>query len=105
MAGSNRIAFPYSCFHFHSTQWNFPAPQVLTRSGFTDATQLMDAIRDRIIEVLKSDASLTNADLDEIKQLNEPVIKDAALAKQEGLVTEVKYILFPQDAVIINIDY
>jgi hypothetical protein len=41
----------------------------------------------------------------EIKQLNEPVIKDAAFAKQKGLVTEVKYIPFPQDAVIINIDY
>jgi len=105
MAGSNRIAFPHSTFHFHSTAWSINAAQVMTRSQFTDVTQLMDTTRDRIIEVLKSDASLTDSDLDEIKQLNEPVVKDAAFAKQKGLVTEVKYVPFPQDAVIINIDY
>ena len=81
MAGRHRIAFPHSIFHFHSTAWSISAAQVMTRSQFTDVTQLMDTTRDRIIEVLKSDASFTDADLDEIKQLNEPVVKDAAFAK------------------------
>lgn len=105
LAGKNRIAFPHSSFHFHSTQWNIPTAQQLTRSQFTDVTQIMDAARDHILEILKSDALFTDANLDEIKQLNEPVVKDAAFAKLKGLVTEVKYIPFPQDAMILNIDY
>ena len=108
MAGANRIAFPQSFFHFHSTQYTIGgsgSSQVMIRSQFTDLTQLMDAIRDRILDILKSDASLTDADLDEIKQLNEPVVKDAAFAKQKGIATEVKYVAIPQDAMVINIDY
>jgi ATP-dependent Clp protease, protease subunit len=105
LAGKKRIAFPHSFFHFHSFEWNYSAPHNMTRLEFADHTQLLDAARNRTVQVLKEDAAFTDAAFDEIKNLNEPVIKDATFAKEEGIVQEINYVAFPDDMAIFNVDY
>jgi ATP-dependent Clp protease protease subunit len=105
LAGKRRIALPHSRFHFHDFEWNYPAAHNLTRSEYQDHTQLLNSFRDAVFELLKENTSLSDSDLQELKLLNVPTIKDATFAKEKGIVHEVDFFPIPEEMNIINIDY
>jgi ATP-dependent Clp protease, protease subunit len=105
LAGKQRIAFPNSIFHFHDYEWNYPAAHNLTRLEYMDHTQILESGRQTTFKILKENTSLTDSDLKELKLLDVPLIKDAGFAKEKGIVQEVKYITFPEEMNIFNVDY
>jgi ATP-dependent Clp protease protease subunit len=105
MAGKKRIALPHSRFHFHDYEYNYPAAHNLTRLEYVDHTRYLDSSRERTFEILKENTSFTDEDFKELKLLVEPVIKDAAFAKAKGIVHEVQYLPFPEEMIIVNVDY
>ncbi|MCU1301585.1 MAG: peptidase ClpP [Candidatus Sulfotelmatobacter sp.] len=105
MAGKRRIALPHSRFHFHDFEWNYPAAHNLTRLEYQDHTQLLNSGRETTLEVLKENTSLTDKDFEQLKLFEVPIIKDAAFAKEKGIIHEINYVAIPEEMNIFNIDY
>jgi ATP-dependent Clp protease protease subunit len=106
LAGKKRVALPHSQFHFHDFEWNYPAAHNLTRLEYVDHTQILDSARQHTLELLKENTSLTDNDFETLKLLEVPLIKDAAFAKEKGIVHEVNYLAFSKDVLLIlNVDY
>ena len=105
LAGKIRIALPETRFHFHDFEWNYAAAHNLTRLEYQDHTQLLNSGRDGVFELLKENTAITDSDLKELKLLEVPVIKDAAFAKERGIVHEVNYLSIPSEVNIFNVDY
>ncbi len=105
LAGKIRIALPHSLFHFHDYEMNYPAAHNLTRLEYQDHTQTLNAIRDATFKLLKENTALTDDDFKQLQLLSVPTIKDAAFAKERGIVHEVKDFPVPQDGIIVNVDY
>jgi ATP-dependent Clp protease, protease subunit len=105
MAGKRRIAVPHSLFHFHDYEWNYPAAHNLTRLEYQDHTQLLNCSRETTFNVLKENSSLMDSDLQEMKLLDIPIIKNAAFAKEKGIVHEVNYVAISEEINIFNVDY
>lgn len=105
MAGDKRIAFPHSHFHFHDYEWNYAGAHNLTRLEYLDHTQILSSARDTTFKILKERTSLTDEDFKELKLLDVPIIKDAAFAKEKGIVHEINYFPFPEEMNIFNVDY
>ena len=104
LAGERRLAVPHAYFHFRF-DWTYPAAHTLTRPQFTDHTQILDVSRAKEMEVLKLHTALTDADFATLKLLDDPSIKDAAFAKEKGIVHEVGLPNLPADTPILNVDY
>jgi len=105
LAGKRRIALPNSLFHFHDFEWNYTAAHNLTRLEYQDHTQLLNSARDVVFDLLKQNTSLTDSDLQELKLLEVPTIKDAAFAKGKGIVHEVQLFPIPEEMDVFNVDY
>jgi len=105
MAGKKRVAFPHSLFHFHDYEWNYPAAHNLTRLEYIDHTQILDSSRQCTLQILKENTSLTDEDLQKLKLLDVPIVKDAGFAKEKGIVHEVNYVTIPEEMNIFNVDY
>jgi len=105
LAGKTRIALPEARFHFHDFEWNYAAAHNLTRLEYQDHTQLLNSGRDGVFKLLKENTAITDSDLKELKLLEIPVIKDAAFAKERGIVHEVNYLSIPSEVTIVNVDY
>jgi hypothetical protein len=105
LAGKTRIALPHAIFHFHDYEWNYTAAHNLTRVEYLDHTQLLDTGRDVTFKILKENTLLTENDFENLQLLKQPVIKDAAFAKEKGIVQEVKDFPVPKEANIYNVDY
>jgi ATP-dependent protease ClpP protease subunit len=105
IAGHRRIALPHAQFHFHDFDWNYPAAHNLTRLEYLDHTQILDSFRQRTLEILKENTSLTDEDFQQLKLLEVPVIKTASFAKEKGIVHEIKYVTVPEATNLFNIDY
>jgi ATP-dependent Clp protease protease subunit len=105
LAGKKRIALPNSRFHFHDFEYNYAAAHNLTRLEYQDHTQILNSARDAVFDLLKQNTSLTDSDLKELKLLEVPIIKDAAFAKEKGIVHEVDFFPIPEEMNIFNVDY
>lgn len=105
LAGKKRIALPNSRFHFHDFEWNYGGAHNLTRLEYQDHTQILESARDVVFELLKQNTSLTDGDLKELKLLEVPTIKNAAFAKEKGIVHEVNLFPIPEEMNIFNVDY
>jgi ATP-dependent Clp protease, protease subunit len=105
LAGKKRIALPHARFHFHDFEYNYAAPHNLTRLEYQDHTQILNAARDVVFALLKGKTSLKDSDLKELKLLEVPTIKDAAFAKEKGIVHEVDFFPIPEEMSIFNVDY
>lgn len=105
LAGKTRIALPHSLFHFHDYEMNYAAAHNLTRLEFQDHTQFLNGIRDATLKLLKENTLLTEDALKELQLLSVPIVKDAAFAKERGIVHEVKDFSVAQDQIIVNVDY
>ena len=77
----------------------------MTRDHLTDTSQLLDAARLAKKALFKARTQLTDADLQALKFLEEPIIKDAAFAKQKGIVHDITIPTFPAGTPIFNADY
>ncbi|QEX16122.1 hypothetical protein FRZ44_14140 [Hypericibacter terrae] len=104
LAGSNRISTPNGCFHFHQFDWTFDTSRA-TRSQLSDYTQILDSARGQAFEILKSQTLLTETDFEQLKLMNEPVVKGAAFAKEKGIIQEIEFPALPANTPIFNVDY
>ena len=77
----------------------------MTRPQFTDHTQLLDIARAKKKELLKSHTTLTDADLQTLKLLDDPFIADANFAKQKGIIHDIGMPKLPTDIKMFNVDY
>lgn len=105
MAGKIRVALPHSQFHFHDFEWNYPAAHNLTRLEYIDHTQILNSSRQRTMEILKQNTSITDEEFEQLKLFDVPTIKDAAFAKERGIVHEVNYVTITEEMNIFNVDY
>ncbi len=105
LAGQKRIALPNARFHFHDFEWNYAGPHNLTRLEYQDHTQILNSSRDVVFDLLKQNTALTDSDFDELKLLETPVIKDAAFAKEKGIVHEVNFFPISEEMNVFNVDY
>ncbi len=105
IAGKRRIALPNSRFHFHDYEYNYAGPHNMTRIEYIDHTQFLDSLRQTTFEILKQNTTLTDEDFKQLRLLDIPIIKDAAFAKEKGIVHEVNYVTIPEESNIINVDY
>jgi ATP-dependent Clp protease protease subunit len=105
LAGKKRIALPNAHFHFHDFEYNYSGAHNLTRLEYQDHTQILNSSRDAVFDLLKENTSITDGDLKEFELLEVPTIKDAAFAKEKGIVHEVNFFPIPEDASIFNVDY
>jgi len=105
MAGKHRIALPHSIFHFHDYEWNYGAPHNLTRLEYLDHTQLLNSARETTFNILKENTTLTDEDLKNLQLLDIPIIKDAAFAKEKGIVHEIKFLTIAEDINVFNVEY
>jgi hypothetical protein len=55
--------------------------------------------------LFKQRTKLTDADFEALKFLDEPLVKDAAFAKDKGIVQEVGFPTLPGGTIILNVDY
>jgi ATP-dependent protease ClpP protease subunit len=105
LAGTDRIAYPHSRFHFHNFEWYDGAPHNLTRLEFEDHTQLIDTGRAGNLDLLKAHTALTDEDLQTLKLLDLPTVKDAVFAQEKGIVQSVQFPVYRADTVFLNVDY
>ncbi|HWW16317.1 MAG TPA: ATP-dependent Clp protease proteolytic subunit [Candidatus Dormibacteraeota bacterium] len=105
LAGTKRIALPHARFHFHDFEYNYAAAHNLTRLEYLDHTQILNSARDVVFDLLKKNTSLTDGDLKKLKLLEIPAIKDAAFAKEKGIVHEVDFFPVTEEMNIFNVDY
>jgi hypothetical protein len=97
LGGGTRIACPDSYFHFHNYEMNFQSAQSMDPDKLLDNSQSLDAYRLNTRSIFKARTQLTDADLDTLKFLDKPMIKDEAFAQRKGIVQQVAIPTSPQE--------
>jgi ATP-dependent protease ClpP protease subunit len=105
LGGSRRIACPESYFHFHSFDMNFGGAHSMTRDHLTDSALQLDISRTNKKILFKARTTMTDADFEALKFLDEPMIKDASFAKDKGIVQEIAIPNLPAGTPIYNVEY
>lgn len=105
LAGDHRIACPESYFHFHDFEWPFPSPHTMSHNHLTETSQLLEMGRINKKALFKSRTTLTDADFETLKFLEDPMVKDASFAKENGIVQEICLPDLPPDTPVFNVEY
>lgn len=104
LAGDERIACPHTYFHFHTFDWSTTASHAMTRQQYIHYRQKLDIAHDNKAVILKARTKLTDADVETLDFLTEPVIHDASYALEKGIVHEVKIPEMPADTTFFSVD-
>lgn len=105
MAGEARVALPHARFHFHDYEWNYGAAHNMTRIEYIDHTQLLESAKQCTLSILKDRTLLTDDAIQNLQLLNMPIVKDAAFAKDNGIVHGIKDVAVTNTMTILNVDY
>jgi ATP-dependent protease ClpP protease subunit len=105
LAGDNRYCCDHSYFHFHNLSFFYDKPQNLHRIQMQDHSQIVDMERELYLQIVKQRTDLTDADIEALKFLEEPMVKDTDFALQYGFIQQVGMPALPANIPILNIDY
>lgn len=105
LGACERWACDHSYFHFHNLSWTYNPAQTVHRIQMADHVNIIDKERELYRAILKENTSLTDADFEEFKLLDQPLVWDAGFAKEKGIVQEVGRPDLPQGTPIFNVDY
>jgi ATP-dependent Clp protease protease subunit len=105
IAGKYRIACPESYFHFHGFDWNFAGAHTMTKDNIDETTRILEIHRNHKKALFKARTTLTDADFEALKFLDEPMVKDASFALEKGIVQEIAIPNLPAGTPIYNVEY
>jgi ATP-dependent protease ClpP protease subunit len=105
LAGAERYACNNSYFHFHNLSWTYAQPQTLHRIQMADHVNIIDRERELYRDILEENTSLTDADFETLKLLDQPLVWDAGFSKEKGIINDVGVPDLPKGTPILNIDY
>jgi ATP-dependent protease ClpP protease subunit len=74
LAGDQRYCCDHSYFHFHNLSFFYDKPQNLHRIQMKDHTQIVDMERELYLQIIKQRTDLTDADIEALKFLEEPMV-------------------------------
>jgi ATP-dependent protease ClpP protease subunit len=105
LAGDHRIACPESTFHIHDFDWSFNAAHTMTPSNLTEISDQIKLSRLHNKSLFKSRTKLTDSDFKKFQLLEKPIVKDAAFAKEKGIVQEIGMPDLSTVTGIFNVEY
>lgn len=105
LAAGERWACHDLYFHFHNLSWTYNQAQTVHRIQMADHVNLIDKERELFRAILKDDTALTDADFEQLKLLEQPLVWDASFAKEKGIIQEIGFPGLPQGTPILNVDY
>jgi ATP-dependent protease ClpP protease subunit len=105
LAGQHRWSCDHSYFHFHNLSWTYNPAQTVHRIQMADHVNIIDKERELYRSILKANTALTDADFEALKLLDQPLVRDAAFAKEKGIIQEIGCPDLPQGTPIFNVDY
>lgn len=105
LAADERWACENSYFHFHNLSFYYDKPQNLHRIQMQDHVQIVDKERELYLNIFKQRTKLTNADLESLKFLEQPMVKDTGFALEKGIIQKIGMPDLPKGTPILNVDY
>ncbi len=105
LAGEERYACEHSYFHFHNLNWFYDKPQTLHRIQMQDHTQIIDMERDLYLRIFKERTKLSDSEIEAIKFLDHPLVKDTSFALNNGIIQKIGMPPLPSGIPILNVDY
>jgi ATP-dependent protease ClpP protease subunit len=105
LAADERWSCDHSYFHFHNLSWVYDRPQSIHRIQMADHVNIIDKERELYTDILKQNTTVTDADFKSLKLLDQPLVWDAGLAKEKGIIKEVGFPELPQGTPVLNVDY
>lgn len=105
LAGEERYCCEQSYFHFHNLSWFYDKPVNLHRIQMQDHVQIVDMERELYLRIFKERTKLTDAQIESIKFLEHPMVKDASFALQHGIIQQIGMPKLPAGTPILNVDY
>lgn len=105
LAGEKRYCNTDSTFLFHDATWNFAANQMLTAPQVNEIAESMTIYRMRSMEMLKSRANFTDEDFKTLQLYDKSSVKNAAFAKEKGIVHEIKEATITAGVPVFNVEY
>jgi ATP-dependent protease ClpP protease subunit len=105
LAGEERFACDHSYFHFHNLNWFYDKPQTLHRIQMQDHTQIIDIERQLYLEIVKERTKLSQAEIETIKFLDQPMVKDTSFALEKGIIQKIGMPKLEAGTPFFNLDY
>jgi ATP-dependent protease ClpP protease subunit len=105
LGADERWACDHSYFHFHNLSWTYNPAQTIHRIQMADHVNVIDKERELYRAILKENTSLTDSDFEELKLLDQPLVRDAGFAKEKEIIQEIGCPTLPEGTPIFNIDY
>jgi ATP-dependent protease ClpP protease subunit len=105
LGAGERWSCANSYFHFHNLSWTYGQAQTVHRIQMADHVNVIDKERELYRAILKENTTLTDADFEALKLLEQPIVRDAGFAKEKGIIEEIGFPALPADTRIFNVDY
>jgi ATP-dependent protease ClpP protease subunit len=105
LAGEERYCCEHSYFHFHNINWFYDKPQTIHRIQMQDHVQIVDMERELYLRIFKERTKFSDTEIEAIKFLDHPMVKDASFALQHGIIQKVGMPKLPVGIPILNVDY
>lgn len=101
LAGEKRYACPHSTFMFHGVHWNFPKETSLEEKQLKETIDSVQASQRRIAGIIGDETTLTSEEIERLFIYAET--KDAASAKEKGIIDEITEARVPSGAPLIQL--
>ncbi|UPJ30299.1 ATP-dependent Clp protease proteolytic subunit [Bradyrhizobium sp. CW1] len=105
LAGEERFCCEHSYFHFHNLSWFYDKPVNLHRIQMQDHVQIVDMERELYLRIFKERTKFTDTEIEAIKFLEHPMVKDASFALEHGIIQKIGMPDLPAGTPIFNVDY
>lgn len=104
LAADQRFGTEQSHFMFHPFTWTFMQQKYEPR-GITEVQDNLENSKGKYSSILESRTALTNKDLKALKLFEQVVIFSPGVAKEKGIIKEVKQAAIPAGWTAWNIDF
>ena len=101
LAGEVRLAALSATFLFHGSACTYPANAEATRRQIAETLESLNADEKRMRDIIVSRTRLSRQKID--KMMDAGVTKDAAFAKDVGIVHEIRDVTIPSGGQIVQI--
>ena len=102
LAGAKRYAAVHSTFLFHGVQLNFQGPGQLNHVQLLERLSMLKQDEGKIGGIIAERTKLTARDIRKLFHQGES--KDAAFARDGGIIDEIKDPIIPKDAPFITVN-
>lgn len=104
LAGSKRLASPYSHFMFHSFTWGYLA-QHYEAKQIGDSQDLLRNSQAKFVRLFEERTKITNQYFQEVKAFDKVTIVEPSLALEKGIIHQIAEATIPENWSAYNIDF